>query len=95
MTATAKPDSLLFRLRPADTRSGISRKTLKELAAYFDVSDTQVIHHALRKLADEVLPAYEPDDGPLTDEQMEWIRNEVRKDGHLDHDRVLISSLFD
>ena len=36
--------------------------------------ESEVLHYAVRKLADEVLPTYEPDDGPLTAKQMAAIR---------------------
>ena len=36
-----------------------------------------MIHYALRKLAKEVLPAYEADDGELTPKQLAAIRKTV------------------
>lgn len=74
MPATAKPDQLLLRMRPADSASGISRVTLSKLAATLDTTETQVTHLALARLAREVLPAYAPDDGPLTRAQLAAIR---------------------
>jgi len=45
------------------------------LAEYLGFTgETQVIHYALRKLAKEVLPAYESDDGELTPKQLAAIR---------------------
>jgi hypothetical protein len=82
---------LLFRLRATDSVSGISRKTLKQLAAHFGVSDTQVVHYALRKLAEDVLPSYEPDDGPLTEEQIARIHAAVAQNEPV----KVLSSLFD
>ena len=32
------------------------------------------MHYALRRLADELLPLYEPDDGELTEQQRSAIR---------------------
>ena len=74
MVSITKVGSLLFRFRPSDSVSGISRKTLTRLAKYFGFTETQVMHYALRKLAKEVLPAYEMDDGELTFAQIEAIR---------------------
>lgn len=74
MTATAKPDQLLFRFRHADSGNGISRATLARLAEYLGLTETQAMHYALKRLAAEVLPAYEADDGELTPQQMEAIR---------------------
>ncbi len=34
------------------------------------LSETQVVHVALANLARQTLPRYEPDDGPLTPEQL-------------------------
>ena len=56
--------------RYGDTRYGVTRSTVKSLAEELQVSETQVVHLALSKLAEEVLPAYELDDGPLTAAQL-------------------------
>jgi hypothetical protein len=67
---TRKPPrakTLLFRLRTIDSPNGISARTLRQLARVFGVPETQVIHQALRKLASEFIPAYEADDGPVSD----------------------------
>jgi hypothetical protein len=40
-------------------------------------TETQVIHYALSKLANEVLPAYEADDGDLSEAQIQAIRKAV------------------
>jgi len=78
MTATSKPDQLLLRFRPSDTQNGISRSTVEKLAEYLGFTgETQVIHYALCKLAKEVLPAYEADDGELTPTQLAAIRKAV------------------
>ena len=65
---------LLLKFRDRDTRYGVTRSTVKSLAAELDVSETQVVHLALSKLAEEVLPAYELDDGPLTAAQLNTVR---------------------
>ncbi|MDP2371031.1 hypothetical protein [Rhodoferax sp.] len=78
MSTTAKPDQLLLRFRSADTANGISRSTVEKLAQYLGFTgETQVIHYALRKLAKEVLPAYEADDAELTPTQLAAIRKAV------------------
>lgn len=59
-------ESLLLKFRAKDTRHGVTRSTLKAIAAELDVTETQVVHLALSKMAEEVLPAYEPDEGPLS-----------------------------
>lgn len=76
MSAT-KSDSLLLNFR-RDTQNSINRKKLKAMAVQLGFStETQVIHYALLKLANEILPAYEADNGDLTEAQMKLIRNAV------------------
>ena len=80
MTTTSKPDQLLLRFRPTDTQKGISRATVRKLAEYLGFTVTgeaQVIHYAVCKLAKEVLPSYEADDGELTPKQLAAIRKAI------------------
>jgi hypothetical protein len=90
MPSTAKAASLLFRLRLSDTPSGISEKTLARLAATLGLPETQVIHQALRKLASEVLPAYEADDGPVSDRMMQSLKKRSAQGRY----KSVASSLF-
>lgn len=71
-------DSLLLKFRVKDTRFGVTRSTVKALAIELDTTETQVVHMALSKFAEEMLPAYEPDDGPLTAAQMSMLRKAAR-----------------
>lgn len=71
-------DSLLLKFRTKDSRFGVTRDTVKALAAELDVSETQVVHMALSKLAEEALPAYEPDDGPLSARQLASVRKAAK-----------------
>ena len=68
---------ILLRYRDKDTAYGVTRKTTTRLAKTLGLSETQVVHVALANLARQTLPRYEPDDGPLTDEQMAAIRKLV------------------
>jgi hypothetical protein len=77
MTVTS--ENLLVKFRSKDTQFGVTRGTVKALAKELDVNETQVIHMALSKLASDVLPAYELDDGPLTAKQVAAIRQDVEK----------------
>ena len=63
---TASTSSLLLKFRTRDTPFGVTRRTVKAMAARFDLSETQVVHMALSRMAHEELPAYEADDGPLS-----------------------------
>ncbi|NHB93655.1 hypothetical protein [Photorhabdus cinerea] len=67
--------SFLLRLRNQDTPTGISAETLEALVNVTGMSKTELTHLALRNLADQYLPHYERDDGPLTNEQLSTIRN--------------------
>jgi hypothetical protein len=74
-TATQrKPAGVLLRYRDQDTAYGVTRKTTTRLAKTLGLSETQVVHVALANLARQTLPRYEPDDGPLTRQQMNEIR---------------------
>jgi hypothetical protein len=70
-------DGILLRYRDKDTAYGVTRKTTTRLARTLGLSETQVVHVALANLARQTLPRYEPDDGPLTEEQMAAIRKLV------------------
>ena len=73
-TSHEKGKKLLVSFRERDGMFGVTRSTMRKLAAELNLKETQVVHIALRRLADSVLPAYEPEDGPLTDEQVAAIR---------------------
>jgi hypothetical protein len=66
MASTRATDKLLLRFRPSDNRLGVTRATVARLAEELGLNETQVIHYALKRLATDLLPAYEPDDGPLS-----------------------------
>ncbi len=63
---SAASPGLLLKFRKRDTQFGVTRATVKAMAAQFDLSETEVVHMALSRLAKDELPAYEPDDGPLS-----------------------------
>ena len=73
MAAAVLPpsDALLMRFQPSDTATKISRATLTKLAKQLGYQrESEVLHYAALKLANEVLPTYEPDDGLLTEKQL-------------------------
>lgn len=72
-------ENLLVKFRSKDTQFGVTRGTVKALAKELDVNETQVIHMALSKFATDVLPAYAPDDGPLTAKQVQALRKDATK----------------
>ncbi len=65
---------ILLRYRDKDSAYGVSRATAVRLADTLGVSETQLIHVALAQLAEQTLPRYEIDNGPLTDAQKDEIR---------------------
>lgn len=73
LSTKSKKSELLFRMPEKDSEARISRETLARMAAVRGTSETEVLHLAARRLADEILPLYEKDDGPLTDQQMNRI----------------------
>src|SRR5688500_5465249 len=76
----AKAKTLLFRLRNTDSPYGVSASTLKALSTVMGVPETQVIHQALRKLADDFIPAYEADDGPVSDDTLHALKTREHQD---------------
>jgi hypothetical protein len=80
MTAIAKDRGLLVQFRPTNTIAGVTRDTVKSLAARLGFNETQTIHFALAKLAREVLPSYEPDDGALSKKEIQTIHQLAPQD---------------
>ena len=70
-------ENLLVKFRSKNTQFGVTRATVKALAIELDVNETQVIHMALSKFAADVLPAYAPDDGPLTVGQIRTLKRDA------------------
>jgi hypothetical protein len=86
-------NSLLVQFRAKDTPYGVTRKTVKALASELDISETQVVHLALSKFAEEVLPAYEADGGPMKARDVAALRRDAKE--HLPKGKVLSrQSLF-
>lgn len=69
-----RTESFLLRLRKQDTPTGVSSATVALLMQQTGLSKTEVVHFALRLMADRYLPKYELDDGPLTPAQLSAIR---------------------
>ena len=72
-------DKLLLKFREKDTTYGVTRETLKALAAELDTTETMVVHLAVSRFAKEILPAYEADDGPLSSPYLAWLERVARK----------------
>jgi hypothetical protein len=91
MPVTSKSESLLFRLRSTDTPNGISGPTLAKLSAALGLAETQVIHQALRKLASEVLPRYDADEGPVSGRMIKALKKRAPQGRY----KSVASSLFE
>lgn len=74
MAHAEKTEAFLVRLRSQDTPSGVSSATVEMLMFQTGLNRTEVVHLALRELANRWLPKYEKDDGPLTEAQYQAIR---------------------
>lgn len=91
MAARKTQIQIAFRYRTVDSTSGVTRKTVKRLAEYLGVDETQAIHQALHELAAKVLPQYEQDEGPLSAAQLRQIKKRVPQGTK----RSVRSSLFE
>jgi len=91
MTDTRESEKLLLRFRGTDSRLGVTRATVGRLAQELGLNETQVIHYALKRLATELLPAYEADDGPLTVREA----RAIERAGGGRHGRSVRSALFE
>ncbi len=80
-------NDLLLKFRVKDTPYGISRDVLKAISEELDMTETMVIHLALSRFAKEVLPAYEADDGALSEGELSRVREQAR--GKLPQGKVL------
>ena len=74
----AAKDSLLIQFRSKDTRYGVTRGTVKALSVELGLTETQVVHIALSRFAEETLANYEPDDGALTARQVSAVRKDAK-----------------
>ncbi|MEQ9416110.1 MAG: hypothetical protein RJQ08_01020 [Salinisphaeraceae bacterium] len=67
-----KTDALLVRFGQPESRHTVSRETVRRMSEELGLrSETQVVQYALAQLRDSLLPRYEPDDGPLSAQQLE------------------------
>lgn len=82
---------MLMRFRAVDSPTGVTRETVTRLAQQLGYErESEVLHYAVRKLAEEVLPKYELDEGPLSAKQLAAIRKAAGPGGK----GKLKSSLF-
>ena len=82
---------IVFRYRTEDSNTGVTRETVKQLSTILGLNESQIIHKALREFSFKYLPKYEPDDGPLSDDQIKQIQKLAPRAKYASVD----SSLFD
>jgi len=82
--------SMLLKFKRKDSPLGVQKTTVKQMADLLGFNETDVVHYALSKLAKEIIPAYELDDGPLTDAQLK----KIKKLSGIDQDMAMTSALF-
>ncbi len=75
--ASSTSHQIAFRYRSTDSATGVTRETVKRLAERLGVDEMQAIHYALHDLAVKILPQYEADDGPLTENQVMQIEQAI------------------
>lgn len=83
---------LLVRFRDKDSSEGVTRRTLKGVAAALGLSETDAIHRALVEYAQRHVPRYERDEGPLSEDVYRRIEEAVRRQHG---NATIIESLFD
>jgi hypothetical protein len=82
--------SMLLKFKRKDSPLGVQKATVKQMANLLGVNETDVVHYALSKLAREIIPAYELDDGALSESEI----NKIRKLSGVDQGMLMTSALF-
>lgn len=77
---TRRTECVLLRYRDRDGRFAVTRRTATRLARHLGLTETQVIHLALAELAARSLPAYAPDEDPISAGTIAAIRRRVAQD---------------
>ena len=82
--------SMLLKFKRKDSPLGVQKATVKQMANLLGFNETDVVHYALSKLAKEIIPAYELDEGALTESEIK----KIRMLASIDQDMVMTSALF-
>jgi hypothetical protein len=81
---------MLLKFKRKDSPLGVQKTTVKQMANLLGCNETDVVHYALSKLAREIIPAYEIDDGALSESEI----NKIRKLSGVDQGMLMTSALF-
>jgi hypothetical protein len=90
LSSTSKTPSMLLKFKRKDSPLGVQKATVKQMANLLGFNETDVVHYALSKLAKEIIPAYELDEGALTESEIK----KIRMLASIDQDMVMTSALF-
>ena len=82
--------NMLLKFKRKDSLLGVQKTTVKKMADLLGFNETEVVHYALSKLAKEIIPAYELDDGPLTESELK----KIKVLSGVDQNMVMTSALF-
>lgn len=82
--------TMLLKFKARDSVFGVQKATVKRMSDLLGLNETDVVHLALSKLAREIIPAYEMDDSPLTESQL----NKIRKLSGVEQNMPMTSTLF-
>lgn len=89
-TKPAARATMLLKFKARDTVMGVQKNTVKRMAELLGFNETDVVHYALSKLAREVIPAYEMDEGPLSEFEL----NKIKKLSGIDQNLTMTTALF-
>ena len=81
---------MILKFKRNDSLLGVQKTTVKKMADLLGFNETDVVHYALSKLAQEIIPAYELDDGPLTESELK----KITKLSGIDQNMAMTSALF-
>lgn len=80
MNNEARKEKLLLTFRERDAVHAVSRRTVKKLAKLLGLNETETALFALARLRDQLIPAYEPDDGPVPERILDAMRKVAPQD---------------
>jgi hypothetical protein len=86
----AKAEKLLVTFKKKDGLISVRKSTVKRMSELLGFNETDVVHYALSKLAKEIIPAYELDDGPLSNAEIK----KIKQLSGIDQEMAMSSQLF-
>ena len=80
--AAKTTDKMLLQFRAKESANAVSRRTVRKMAEMLGFNETETALFALARLRDQLLPAYEPDEGPLSPQVIRAIKQRVPQDDY-------------